>query len=205
MRPPHSGAEAEPRPDGAGGSEGAVATNVAKGAIAGAAGWLVMDRVLRAAYDREAPGVRRREDEARGGVPALEVVAETLAGLVGVSLSAGKRRRAGKALQWVMGIGAGAAYGGVRSRLPGSGVRRGLLYGAAFSLVVDEGLTPLLGFAPGPSAFPWQNHARCVVGHLAYGAATEVAFAALDGATRASGRRRTGRTRPRSGSSRAAG
>lgn len=151
-----------------------------KGAIAGAAAWWAMDRVLRRCYDRQGPAIRRREAEARGGVPALEVMAERLAGLAGIGLSAEERQRAGTVLQWTIGIGTGMLYGAIRDRLPASGLRRGLLYGAAVSLLVDEGLIPLLGFAPGPLAFPWQTHARGLLGHLVYGAVAEAAMSGLD-------------------------
>lgn len=151
-----------------------------KGAAAGAAAWLAMDQVLRFLYDREDPEVSRQEDEARGGVPALERMGESLPRLTGIPLSIEERQRAGTFLQWTVGIGAGALYGVLRNRLPGSGIYRGVLYGAAFSLLFDEGAIPLLGFSPGPLAFPWQMHARGFAGHLAFGAVAEVAMEWLD-------------------------
>ena len=102
-------------------------------------------------------------------------------GLAAIRLSEEERRRAGTALQWTIGIGTGVLYGAIRDRLPGSGIRRGLLYGAAVSLLFDEGLLPLLGFAPGPLAFPWQAHGRGFLGHLAYGAVVDIAMTGLDG------------------------
>lgn len=47
-------------------------------------------------------------------------------------------------------------------------------------LLVDEAATPALGLTPGPTAFPWQTHARGLAGHLAYGVATETALDVLD-------------------------
>lgn len=135
-----------------------------------------MDHTLRFLYNHESAEVRRRESEARGGIPALEVMAEELAGLTGSTLSEQERQRAGTALQWIMGIGAGMLYGVLRDRIPSVRAGHGLVYGAAFSLVVDEGLTPLLGFTPGPGAFPWQTHARGFVGHLVFGVVAETAL-----------------------------
>ncbi len=152
-----------------------------RSAIAGAVGWWAMDHVLRFLYNHEDAGVRRRESEARSGIPALEVMAERAAGLVGSTLSDEERQKGGTGLQWAMGIGAGMLYGVLRDRLPGSGIRRGLAYGAAFSLLVDEGLVPLLGLSPGPLAFPWQTHARGFAGHLVFGAVTEITLEWLDG------------------------
>lgn len=156
--------------------------DLARGAVAGAVGWCVMDAVLRTLHDREAPAARRAEDRARGGVPALEALAERMAATAGVRLSDGRRQRAGTALQWLVGIGAGALYGVLRPRLHVAGAARGLAYGVGFSLVVDEGLTPLLGLSPGPRAFPWQTHVRGLIGHLAFGLAADTALDIVGGA-----------------------
>lgn len=146
---------------------------VTSGAIAGAAAWWAMDQVLSYLYDHEGEEVQRIESEARRGVPALEVMAESIAALSGTSLSVEERMRAGTVLQWAIGISTGLLYGAVRDRMPGPGISRGLLYGAAVSLLFDEGAIPLLGFAPGPAALPWQTHARGFIGHLVYGAVAE--------------------------------
>ena len=61
---------------------------VLKGALAGAAAWSAMDGVLRFLYNHQDQATRRQEDAARGGVPALEVMAECSARIVGVTLSA---------------------------------------------------------------------------------------------------------------------
>jgi uncharacterized membrane protein YagU involved in acid resistance len=139
-----------------------------------------MDHALRFLYDHESAEVRRRESEARGGIPALELMADRLTEFAGISLSEEERQGAGTALQWVMGIGAGMLYSVLRDRIPAARAGHGLAYGAAFSLVVDEGLTPLLGFAPGPGAFPWQTHVRGFIGHLVFGAVAETTLQWLD-------------------------
>lgn len=157
-----------------------IGRDLARGALAGAAGWWAMDQVLRFLYDQEDPRVRERETAARNGIPALERGAEEIAELLGTGLSERQRKAGGTVLQWVTGIGAGVIYATIHEHLPGHGVRRGLIYGAAFSLLVDEGLIPLLRLAPGPTAFPWQTHARGFVGHLVFGAVTEVVLETLD-------------------------
>ncbi|MBA3346113.1 MAG: DUF1440 domain-containing protein [Gemmatimonadales bacterium] len=156
-----------------------IVTDMARGAVAGVAAWWAMDQTLRILYDHEHPSARRAEDRARAGVPALEVVAERAAALAGVTLSDERRQAAGTAMQWVVGIGAGMLYGVLRSRFPAVRAGRGLAYGAAFSLGFDEGAVPLLGFAPGPAAFPWQTHARGFVGHLVFGAVAEATLTVL--------------------------
>lgn len=159
---------------------GGLAADAFRGGIAGAAGWWAMDRALQLMYDHEDDAVRERETRARGGVPALEVVAQTGGRLAGAELSPRQRRKAGTALQWLVGIGAGMLYGVLRPRVPAARAGRGLAYGAAFSLVVDEGVVPLLGFAPGPAAFPWRTHARGFVGHLVFGRVADAALEVLD-------------------------
>ncbi len=59
-------------------------------------------------------------------------------------------------------------------------MRRGLAYGAAFALLMDEGMIPRLGFSRGPLAFSWQTHTRGLAGHLIYGAAGELAMQRLE-------------------------
>jgi len=36
------------------------------------------------------------------------------------------------------------------------------------------------GMTPGPGSFPWQAHARGLVGHLVFGLAAEAALSAAD-------------------------
>ena len=159
---------------------GGGATRLARGVLAGAVAWWVMDETLQFLYNREDPRVREKESQARNGIPGLEVLADRMAGLIGTTLSDEERQRGGTILQWATGIGTGMLYAGVRSRLPGSGIPRGLAYGAGFSLVVDEGIVPLLGLSPGPFAFPRQTHARGFVGHLVFGTVAEVTLQWLD-------------------------
>lgn len=151
-----------------------------KGAVAGAIGWKAMDAALRFLSHRQSAESHRREDRARGGIPTMEVMAERLAGAAGLTLSDEERQPGGALMQWMMGIGGGVLYAALRDHVPGSGLRRGIVYGAGFSLAVDEGLAPLLGFAPGPLAFPWQTHARGFAGHLVYGAVVETAMGWLE-------------------------
>ena len=65
-----------------------------------------------------------------------------------------------------------------RSALPP--VAAGLVSGAAMSLIVDEGMTPALGFSAPNRAYPLSTHLRGFVAHLAFGlgvaAITEVAW-----------------------------
>lgn len=155
-------------------------SDVVKGALAGLAATWVMGPVTSFLYEHEPVEVRKAEDEARGDDTAYGVAAEKAATAVGRDLSEEQRQRAGMAIHWALGAGAGAAYGIARNRLPGAGAGAGLLFGTAFWLVVDEGANSALGLTPGPSAFPWQTHARGLVGHLVFGVAAHATLNALD-------------------------
>jgi uncharacterized membrane protein YagU involved in acid resistance len=139
-----------------------------------------MSPVTEAMYEHEDRSARRREDDARGGQTAYQIAAGKAAALAGRELSERSRKRLGSAIHLGLALTAGAAYGLVRRRYPRVGAGAGLLYGAAFFLVVDEGANALLGLTPGPRAFPWQAHARGLLGHLTFGSASELTLRALE-------------------------
>ncbi len=158
-----------------------LARDLALGAAAGAAATWAMDRVTTYLYEHEDPRARRREDEARGGTTAYGTAAAKAAGALGIGLEPEARQKAGAALHWGFGIGAGALYGALRRRVPAADAAQGAAFGAAFWLAVDEVANAALGLTPGPAAFPWQAHARGLAGHLVFGT---VADSVLDLADR---------------------
>lgn len=159
---------------------GAILGDALKGAAAGVAATWVMGKVTTALYERESAAARRREDEAREGRTAYGVAAERTAAMLGREIGEDQRARYGSAIHWALGAGAGAAYGAARGRIPGAGLANGLLFGAAFWAVIDEGANVALGLTPGPTRFPWQTHARGLAGHLVFGVAAEGALRVLD-------------------------
>lgn len=60
-------------------------------------------------------------------------------------------------------------YGFLRRCTDMGPVSAGLLSGAAMSLLVDEGITPLLGFSAPNRAYPLSTHLRGFGAHLTYG------------------------------------
>lgn len=161
-------------------SEG-VAGDVLKGAIAGAAGVWLTDRVGWFMYRREDPAALQREQAARvEGMDPAHVVAGKVARAFGITLSPSQPHPSGIAVHYALGVVPGALYGLLRHRSNGLGTGRGLLYGLSLFLVNDELLNPLLGLASGPNAYPWQAHARGLVAHLVPGASTDAALDALD-------------------------
>lgn len=154
--------------------------DLVKGAIAGAVATWVMGQATGYLYEHESREAREQEDEAREGKTAYGVAAEKGADLLGTQLSEEETQRYGSALHWALGIGAGAVYGALRGRVPGAGDTHGLLFGTAFWAVIDEGANVALGLTPGPTAFPWQTHARGLGGHLVFGVAADATLRLLD-------------------------
>ena len=167
-----------------------VAAAMLKGAVAGAAGVWVMDRLDWFLYRREGAETRRRTEDARpGGRDPAHVMAGAAASAVGVELASPKQNPAGLAVHYSLGILPGALYGALRSRVDYLGAGRGLLFGLGLFVVEDELANPLLGTAAPPGRYPWQAHARGLVAHLVYGLVTDVVFGALRGSRRPAVRR----------------
>lgn len=157
-----------------------IGRDLLKGAVAGAVATFVMGKVTNYMYEHEAREARREEDEARGGLSSYEVAADKAASASGTSLDRRQREQAASAMHWALGIGAGAAYAVLRRRFQGLGGAAGTAFGTAFWVFMDEGLVPALGLTPGPTAFPWQTHARGLVGHLTFGTVTDGTLRLLD-------------------------
>ncbi|MGQ0816325.1 MAG: DUF1440 domain-containing protein [Gemmatimonadota bacterium] len=158
--------------------------DVATGAAAGGAATWLMGRATTVMYDRENAAARHREEKVREGKDAFVRAAEKTAAVAGKSLTESQKKKLGGGLHWAMGIGVGALYGWLRHRRPEAAAGYGLLFGAAFFLLIDEGANTVFGFTPPPNRFPWQAHARGLVGHLVYGAAAESLLTGADRARR---------------------
>ena len=153
---------------------GKIFKNAIKGAIAGAVGVWLMDRVTWHFYRNEKPAVHRQEKEAQvEGKYAPAVTAERMLGAFGIRIPDEKRYLAGRSVHYFMGMMPAVFYALGRHRMQGIGSWRGPLYGFALFLVFDEGIVPLLGHAAGPTAYPWQAHARGCIAHLVLGTTTD--------------------------------
>jgi hypothetical protein len=160
--------------------ERGIGGDLVKGAIAGAVATWVMGKVTSAMYEHEDPAARRREDRAHGGKTAYGVAAEKAAHSVGADLGDEERKRAGSAIHWALGVGAGAVYAVLRRRFQTVGRAAGLGFGTMFWAAIDEGLVPALGLTKGAGAFPWQTHARGLAGHLTFGTVSDGTLRVLD-------------------------
>ncbi|HEV7347797.1 DUF1440 domain-containing protein [Telluribacter sp.] len=152
-----------------------------KGAIAGAAAVWLMDRMTRYMYRHESQEAYEQEKEAQiGGKSVAFVAANKMAGAASVKLNDQQEYIAGKTVHYLMGVVPGALYALLRHRIKGLNKAHGLLYGLGLFIVVDELMVPAAGLASGPLAYPWQAHARGLVGHLRLGLSTDTVVRALD-------------------------
>lgn len=150
------------------------------GAAAGVAASWVMGQATSYLYKHESKEAKQQEEETRDGKMAYGVAAEKAAELAGTELSDEQRKTYGSAIHWGLGVGAGAAYGAMRHRVPGVAWGRGIAFGLAFWLLVDEAGNTALGLTPPPQEFPWQAHTRGLAGHLVFGVVTETLFELVD-------------------------
>ncbi|HKR58197.1 MAG TPA: DUF1440 domain-containing protein [Pyrinomonadaceae bacterium] len=89
-------------------------------------------------------------------------------------LTQSEKKIAGPAVHYILGTGVGGLYGAAAEMAPKVAAGKGLPFGAAFWLVVDEGAVPLLGLSKGPRAYPLSTHAYALSSHFVYGLTAEV-------------------------------
>lgn len=148
--------------------------NAMKGAIAGAIGVWVMDRIDWFMFDHEDPAARRRTQAVRpGGMDPAHVAASRIANKLDAELSPAQHHIAGQAIHYALGVGPAALYGAFRERLPVSSPGQDTLYGLGLGLglflIQDEGLNQAMGLSAKQKDYPWQAHARGLVAHLTLG------------------------------------
>ena len=159
-----------------------ILTDLAVTPVAGYLGTKAMEPVSMWRYKQESNADRKREDAVRPG-PPYQIAAQKTAALVGLSLSEAALDKAALGFHYGLGISWAPTYALLR-RTTGLGpITAGLLSGTAMSAIVDEGLTPALGFSAPNRDYPRATHVRGIVAHLAFGlavaAVTEAAWAAL--------------------------
>lgn len=158
-----------------------VAADALKGAIAGAAAVWVLDRVDWLMWNHEDPETRERTKEVRpDGLDPSHVAAKKAAQAAGKELTPSQPNPLGVGIHYNLGIAPGALYGVLHDRVPMIGAGRGLLWGLGLFLAQDEVLNKALGLSGRMGKYPWQDHARGLIAHLAYGAALDAGVRALN-------------------------
>lgn len=144
--------------------------DVAYGLAAGAVATFVMEKVSEYGYQLQDEKTRKSEEKLRNEQYPPEVLAGKIAKAVsGVELSKEAKQKYGMAIHWGYGIAWGGMFGALRDRLPVASSAGGLAFGLGLWLIGDELMMPALKLSPPSTEFPWQNHARAAVNHLAYG------------------------------------
>ncbi len=144
-------------------------SDVGIGMIGGYVGTQVMERVSMKLYDLEPEEDRKREEEVRPG-PPFEIAARKTTEALGIELSEEQiQALALYVFHYGLGMGWGTPYAFLRRWTDLGPVSAGLLSGAVMSLIVDEGMTPLLGFSAPNRDYPLSTHLRGFAAHLAFG------------------------------------
>jgi uncharacterized membrane protein YagU involved in acid resistance len=87
----------------------------------------------------------------------------------------------GIAVHYGLGMAPGALYAEQRKKHAWLRAGRGAGYGLALYLLNDLLVSRLLGIAGRQRDYPWQAHARGVVGHVVLGVVTQVTLNAVEG------------------------
>ncbi len=160
-----------------------IAVDVVLGAIAGAAGVWVMDRVGWLMFDREDPTALAQEQRALpGGRDVAHAMVAKVGDVTGLEVPREQPNAAGLAVHYGLGVVPGALYAVARRDVPALRAGNGALYGFALFAVNDEAAAPLLGVASGPTTYPWQAHVRGAVAHTVLGVVTESVLKLFDSA-----------------------
>lgn len=159
--------------------------NGLKGAVAGAVGVWVMDRLDWFLFRHEDQQARQRTEEIRpDGLDPAHVAVKKAARAMGTALGPGQLDSAGLAMHYALGIGPAAAYGALRERLPAPARGQDTLYGLGMGLglflLQDEVLNQATGLSAKQKDYPWQAHARGLVAHLTLGVVTHAVLNLLN-------------------------
>ena len=160
----------------------------ARGGAAGAVGVVAMDVATWLLYRRENKVDLLREKRLRPyGKDTAHALVRKISRSVGSDAGSSEPNGAGIAVHYALGMGPGALYAQARRLRPWLRRGNGALYGAALYLANDMLVARLLGVAGPQGRYPWQAHARGIVGHVVLGVVTEATLKAMDDAQQAGG------------------
>jgi uncharacterized membrane protein YagU involved in acid resistance len=153
--------------------------DVAVGLLAGFVATKVTD-LAQGPLRRATPdSAKRREARVSPGPSSSQVAARKVAERLRRPMEDRRLRSVAKAMHHGLGMAWGLVYCALRRRGGMPPLAAGLVAGAALSLVVDEGLTPALGFSAPNRAYPVATHVRGFLAHLVWGAAAALAAEAI--------------------------
>jgi uncharacterized membrane protein YagU involved in acid resistance len=89
-------------------------------------------------------------------------------------LTGREKKIAGPAVHYAVGALVGGLYGAAAERSPSVTSGAGFPFGAAFWLIVDETLVPLLRLSGPPNRYPPSVHLYALASHLVFGGTAEL-------------------------------
>ena len=152
-----------------------VAVGIPAGLLATWATNLAQGPLRRATPD----SVKLREKRVSPGPSSSQVAARRIAEALGRTLDDRQVGAAAKAVHYGLGMAWGPIYGLLRRHGGLRPLGAGLAAGAALTLIVDEGLTPALGFSAPNRDYPVETHIRGFLAHLVWGTAAALATEAM--------------------------
>ena len=123
--------------------------------------------------------IKRREERVSPGPSSSHVAARRIAEELGRPLDDRRVGAAAKAVHYGLGMAWGPVYGLLRRHGGLRPLGAGLVAGASLALIVDEGLTPALGFSAPNRDYPAVTHIRGFLAHLVWGAAAALTSEAM--------------------------
>lgn len=161
--------------------EKSIAVELIKGAIAGAVSVWAMDRVTWYMYKNEDPKAYLQEKKAQvHGKYVADVAVDKTLEATGAELTDRQRWYAGRGVHYFLGIAPAMLYSVMRHKVKGLDAGGGSLFGFGLFVVMDEIVAPAAGLSSGPTAYPWQAHARGLAGHLTVGIVVDATLNLLD-------------------------
>jgi hypothetical protein len=123
------------------------------------------------ADEERQPANSNKEEQGDTTVKAASAISE---GIFDHELTKDEKKIAGPAVHYALGTAVGGLYGAAAEAMPELATGKGLPFGAAFWLVVDETAVPVLGLSKPPTEYPVSTHAYALVSHLVYGLTAEI-------------------------------
>ncbi|MFW5967419.1 MAG: DUF1440 domain-containing protein [Persicimonas sp.] len=163
-----------------------IVEEMAMGAAAGVVGTWVIGKVMAKMQqmskskeaDRSAASQEKQHEKEKDQGTAL--LAKRMLLMFGAEPTEDRKAKLGQALHWGYGITWGATYGVLRNRYPKLSWGLGLPFGVAFGVFSTEILLTLTGLAPPPPQAPMKRHAGNIAAHVAYAAAADGSYRAIE-------------------------
>jgi len=147
----------------------ALLTDAAIGLTAGMVATGMTGPIQSLLYRLTPESVKRREEQVRPGSPT-QVAARKFAAAGNLSLTEKQVESAAAAIHYGSGMPWGAVYTFLRRHSGMTPIGAAMATGASMSLILDEALTPAMGFSAPDRDYPTATHIRGFIAHLAFGA-----------------------------------